>query len=93
MLSSLGSSQVRVTESWVTVADRPVGLSGTGAAGMSMWNQREPRIRYVSNRSGRIFRPAIDEAASIVRVNSVCHWNFCARLSRAHAFRATSLPK
>ena len=50
MLSLLGSSQVRVTESWVAVASRPLGLSGGSeacsssgarAAGVSMWTQRE----------------------------------------------------
>ena len=41
MLSSPGSPQVRVTEVCDAVADKPVGLSGAGAAGMSMWNQRE----------------------------------------------------
>ena len=37
MVSSPGSSQVRVTESWDAVADRPVGLAGgSGAATASV---------------------------------------------------------
>ena len=38
----------------------------------------------VLKRSGQIFQLANDEAASTARVNSVCHWYFCASRSRSH---------
>ena len=55
MLASPGSFQVRTTVLWVAVADSPVGLaggsaacpSGSGAAGMSMWEPARTRAHPV----------------------------------------------
>ena len=38
-------------------------------------------MRYVLKKLGWTLCRNIDEAASIVSVNRVCQWNFCARFS------------
>ena len=73
MLSSWGSSQVRVTESWVAVASRPVGLSGaeTGSSlcffcpdESSLRSDESSRIRTMTNSFRDQSRPAEDHLNS-----------------------------